>query len=240
MRALPVPDVVRYHSLWTTTGGGFRMVQDGPHVDIEGGVGRAFAPHAVYDVRFETGSRTITVTTPAATDQLHGTGSRLLDPTWTGAYDILRYGLHGEPAAPPAPAPAASSDTSATPAQTSTIASVVAVSPAFYHVTDAGNAPCSNGDPGRVLALRPLANSRAHPLTQVTIDTSNGLFCAMHFTLNEPGALGVTGDYAISFAPAATYWLVSGGIADISARVFGIAAKHVVLRWEFSAFTTGA
>jgi hypothetical protein len=227
MRALAIPDIVHYRSVWTSTGGGFTIVQDGTHIAIAGGIGRAYHQAATYDVTFESSSRMITVTTP--TDHLRGTGSRLLDPTWTGAYDILRYGLHGEPVADtPSPAPLAAS----TPApDVATIASVVAISPAYYHVTDAGTGACPNGDAGRVLALRPYGDAHAHPLTAVTIDARNDRFCSMRFDLNATGVLGVTGDYEIDFTDAGAYWLVSGGFADISARVMGIAAKHVVLRW---------
>ncbi len=240
MRALPIPAVVSYHSVWTTIGGGIRIVQNGAHVVLEGGPGRGFQSHAEYDIRFETGSRTIEVTT--STDRLRGTGSRLFDPTWIGAYEILRYGLHGEPPATPSPAPAAEATVAPNPSGTSaeptTIASVIAISPAFYQITGDGSGVCPNGDAGRALGLRALGDARAHPLNEVTIDVTNGLFCTMRFNLDEPGVLGVTGDYTIRFTQIGDFWLESSGVADISARVLGIAAKHVVLRWEYDGFTT--
>jgi hypothetical protein len=242
MRALAIPAKVAYHSVWTSTGGGFAIRQDDTRVVIEGGIGRAFLQHADYDVTFASEGRIITVATP--TDHLRGTGSRLLDPTWAGAYDILRYGLHGESpiVAAPAAAPAASSAplaVASSPApETTTLGTVVAISPAFYHVTDRGSTVCSNGDPGRALALAAYSDPRAHPLTAVTIDTTNDRFCAMQFNLNETGVLGVTGDYGLTFAQTGGYWLVSGGFADISARVMGISAKHVVLHWTNSAIRT--
>jgi hypothetical protein len=240
MRALPIPAVVSYHSVWTTIGGGIRIVQSGTHVVLEGGPGRTFRSHAEYDIRYETGSRTIEVA--SSTDRLRGTGSRLFDPTWIGAYEILRYGLHGEPPATPPPAPAAEATGAPKPFDTATdpptIASVVAISPAFYQITGDGSGVCPNGDVGRVLGLRALGDARTHPLNEVTIDVTNGLFCTMRFNLDEPGVLGVTGDYMLRFTHIGDFWLESSGVADISARVFGIAAKHVVLRWEYDGFTT--
>ncbi len=239
MRALEVPASVTYHSAWASTGAGFSFVQDGSRIVLQIGLGHAFAQSANYALSFRTADRVIALDT--ATEHLTGTGSRLLDPTWSGAYDILRYGLHGEapmeaasPAATPQPAGTPPAAASAPPV----IASVVAIAPAFYAVTDGGAGACPNGNAGRVLSLHAYRDSRAHPLTEVTIDASNDRFCSMRFNVDQPGIASVTGDYEIHFAQVGPYWLVSGGFADVSARVMGIAARRVVVRWENSDITT--
>ena len=235
MRSLDVPASVTYHSAWTSTGAGTTIVQDGKRVVVQVGIGRAFHASQTYDLSFSTGDRVITVTT--ATDHLSGPGSRLLDPTWAGAYDILRYGLHGEPpSGSPTLTPAVTAP--GAPAEPATIASVVAISPAFYRVNEGGAGACPSGDAGRVLTLTALRDAPAHPLTEVTVDATNGRFCSMRFNVNQAGLMGVTGDYEIHFAQAGSYWLVSGGFADVSARIMGIAARRVVLRWENSNITT--
>jgi len=240
MRALDIPPYVTFHSAWTITGAGFTIEHDDKRVVLAIGMGRAFHESQNYDLTFTSADATITVTTP--TEHLAGTGSHLLDPTWIGAYDILRYGLHGETpvavAATPAPAPEPSSEPSGAPTEAPVIASVVAIAPAFYAVSDGGTGACPNGDPGRVLSLRAFRDPQAHPLTEVTIDANNDRFCSMRFNLKEAGLASVTGDYEIHFAQVGTYWLVSGGFADVSARVMGIAARRVLLRWENSAIAT--
>jgi hypothetical protein len=239
MRALDIPPYVTFHSAWTSTGAGFTIEQNGQRVVLEIGIGRAFHQHADYDLTFASAGAMITVTTPAG--HLAGTGSHLLDPTWTGAYDILRYGLHGEPpvaADIPAATPAPASEPSGAATAAPVIASIVAIAPAFYAVSDGGSGACPNGDAGRVLSLRAFRDPADHPLTEVTIDATNDRFCSMRFNVDRPGFESVTGDYEIHFAQAGAYWLVSGGFADVSARVMGIAARRVVLRWENSEIAT--
>jgi hypothetical protein len=173
--------------------------------------------------------------------RLTGTG-RLLEPTFAGAYDILRYGLRGsdvaaeaspEPETPPpalaAPEPAAS---------VADIATVTAISPLFYRIADEGTRPCSGLGDGRGLRLVARSSVRQHPLTDVVLDPASGRFCSMTFVIKESGLAGVTGHYTINFSPFGAYWLVSNGTIDVNVRLLGISAKHATLEWTIADVAT--
>ena len=176
--------------------------------------------------------------TEGSADRFVG-GSHFLDPTWAGAYDLLRYGFQGAPspgATAPQPAAAATASSAAIP----TIGTVTAISAAFYRVEDEGAGSCPSGAAGELLKLTALRDPQAHPLTAVTIDAVNDRFCSMRFNLKESGVFGVTGNYEVHFADSAGYWLVSGGAFDLAVRILGISAKHVVVQWNNTDFATPA
>lgn len=154
--------------------------------------------------------------------------SPLFDPTWTGMHSWLKYGVQGAPAqsgpsgpsAPPTAAP------SSVPSITE-IAYVTAVSAGAYNVSDAGSDKCSNGDSGYKAHLSPRSDPSAHPLTDVVIDTQTRRFCSMRFALRGgSGALNTTGFVELHFGQVGNYWLVTDGLSDIEARVFGLGFRH--------------
>jgi hypothetical protein len=235
MRALEAPAFITFASVWNSTGMRFEMFRDDEKIGIAIGSGRDFANHHAYAVAYRHADRLLALT-EAPADRFVGT-SRFLDPTWAGAYHLLRFGLDGGPPAGVAtPAPAATATDAAIP----TIGTVTAISAAFYRVEDEGVGSCPSGAAGRVLKLTALRDPRAHPLTAVTIDVANDRFCSMRFNLNESGVFGVTGNYELHFADSAGYWLVSGGAFDVAVRILGISAKHVVLQWDNRDFVAPA
>jgi len=106
----------------------------------------------------------------------------LFSPTWTGAYDWLRYGLNGRPPVPksnPQPSPAPTE-------QLKTIGMVRALGPSSYRISAANPTICPGGQQGRHLQLTPRdGDIQKHPLTDVTIDLASRRFCSMRF--HAPG-----------------------------------------------------
>ncbi len=237
MRALDNPAFVSFTSAWESRGMRFTLTQDDDKIDLALGSGRDFADHHTYTVAYRRADRTLAITA-GAPERLIGQDSHFLEPTWAGAYDLLRYGMHGGPtpsaAATPTPAPIATPMGTPLP----TIGIVSAISAASYRVSDAGPGSCPDGTIGHVLKLTALGDPKTHPLTSVTIDLASNRFCSMRFNLNESGVVGVTGTYEVHFTERANYWLVSGGAFDVAVRVLGISARHVTLTWKNSDITT--
>jgi hypothetical protein len=256
MRALESPPYATYASNWKSTGLGFEFEQDRNLIRIDVGFGSGFSSEQHYDASYRRADRILEFRNDAG-DRLVGEG-HLLEPTWAGAYDILRYGLRGTaPAAIVSPSPSGAPDTSAPVADSAptsgpsdaavamqtvppAIGSVTAISPLYYRVFDNGTRACPGLGDGRALHLVARHDIQQHPLTDVVLDPTTGRFCSMTFVLKLSGLAGLTGHYTIDFAPFGSYWLVSDGLIDINVRVFGIAAKHATLRWAISGVATPA
>jgi CubicO group peptidase (beta-lactamase class C family) len=141
------------------------------------------------------------------------TRSALFNPTWTGAYDWLRFGKEGRPfgqrlSAQPSPAPNE---------QLKTIGMVTALGPSLYRIRAANAALCPGGQQGRhlVLAARN-GNVWMHPLTDVTIDLAATRFCSMRF--HNPAVGGIS--FAeLHFGTVNGYWMTTR--VDIDFRSFG-------------------
>jgi hypothetical protein len=104
MRALVSPPYATYASDWESTGLGFEFEQDRDRIVIDVGLGGGLSREREYDASYRSADRALQFTTDAG-DRLVGHG-HLLEPTWAGAYDILRYGLRGnDPAAVATSAP---------------------------------------------------------------------------------------------------------------------------------------
>jgi hypothetical protein len=242
MRSLASPAYATYTSAWHSTGLGFDFAEDDGRIQISVGVGRSFTNDRTFAASYRGADRALDYT--SGTQRLIGRG-RLLEPTWAGAYDILRYGLRGHPLAVASPAPAPTdADAAGSPAPVETapadIASVAAISPLFYRVEDAGTRPCAGVGFGRALHLIARTSIQKHPLTDVILDPQTGRFCSMTFVVKESGVAGITGHYTIDFAPFGSYWLVSHGTIVIDVRLFGVAAKHTTLEWTIGDVTTPA
>jgi hypothetical protein len=254
MRALVSPPYATYASNWQSTGLGFEFEQDRDRIVIDVGLGGGLSRAREYDASYRSADRALQFTSDAG-DRLVGHG-HLLEPTWAGAYDILRYGLRGNdpaaiatstpggafdtgaPVAVAAPTPGPSGAFAALQTPPPAIGSVTAISPLYYRVFDNGTRACTGLGDGRALHLVARHDVQQHPLTDVVLDPASGRFCSMTFVLKESGLAGITGHYTIDFAPFGSYWLVSGGLIDINVRLFGIAAKHATLRWAISGVET--
>ena len=235
MRTLEDPAYLSYRSSWSGTTH-FQFVQAGSHIGLSVGTGSNFTFAHTYAISYRHADRAVALNEDKH-DRIVGYQTHLFDPTWDGAYSMLRYGISGQPAATP-PAPAAAPEPApAASTQPQTIGVVTAISAAFYRVEDRGARSCANGDAGYALALTALSDPRAHPLTNVTIDANNGRFCDMQFRLKNPGVVGETGTVDLHFMQSGNAWLVSGGTVDVSVRVFGISAKHVTITWANTNFT---
>jgi D-alanyl-D-alanine carboxypeptidase len=139
--------------------------------------------------------------------------SALFNPTWTGAYDWLRFGISGRPfgsrlSAQSSPAPNE---------QLKTIGTVTALAPSSYRIRAANTALCPGGQRGRhlVLAARN-GDVWTHPLTDVTIDLVSTRFCSMRF--HSPAEAGIS--FAeLHFGTVNGYWMTTSVGTDL--RGFG-------------------
>ena len=138
--------------------------------------------------------------------------SPVFNPTWTGAYDWLRYGIEGAPPPKPAPQPSAASDE-----QLKVIGMVKALGPSSYRITAADPAVCPGGEPGRHLQLAARnGDIKMHPLADVVIEIAHTRFCTMRF--HGPAVTGVA--FAeLHFGTVHGYWMTTS--VDHEWRTFG-------------------
>jgi hypothetical protein len=94
MRALESPPYATYDSTWKSTGLGFEFDEDAGRIEIDVGAGRSFVMQRRFTAWYRATDRALELTSDTGR-RLIGRG-RLLEPTWAGAYELLRYGLHGE------------------------------------------------------------------------------------------------------------------------------------------------
>lgn len=154
------------------------------------------------------------------------------DPTWLTTYRTLRNPIPRACAAPetlttPTPRPAAPTPTSAPALKV--IGTVVALGPGIYNVEDRGAAACPNGDPGRALHLWSRTNDRRHQLSDVIVELRSMRFCMIRFGARSMFGAGI---FEQHFADVGGYWLQTGGVVEVTARVGGIAASHGVWRYR--------
>jgi hypothetical protein len=143
------------------------------------------------------------------------THSALFNPTWTGAYDWLRYGVSGPQfTVKPVPVPQQSAGPDA---HLTVIGVVKALSPSAYRITAAHTALCPGGEQGRHLQLAPRnGDIWVHPLTDVVIDVAQTRFCSMRF--HSPAVDGVS--FAeLHFGSVHGYWMTTS--VDTDLRQYG-------------------
>ncbi len=129
--------------------------------------------------------------------------SVLFNPTWTGAYDWLRYGIEGPPRNLGSnPQPSTESDK-----QLKVIGYVKALGPGAYRITAANPDVCPGRQQGRHLQLAARRGDIfVHPLTDVTIDLALTRFCRMRF--HSPGENGIS--FAeLRFGIVNGYWVTT-------------------------------
>ncbi len=136
----------------------------------------------------------------------------LFNPTWTGAYDWLRFGMVGRPFIPK-PSPPASTESEK---QLKNIGYVRALGPSAYRIAAANPAPCPGGEPGRHLQLTTQGDIWKHPLTDVTIDLASTRFCSMRFHSWAPGGVSFA---QLHFRTVNGYLVMTG--VDTDYRDFG-------------------
>jgi hypothetical protein len=215
MRALPEPAYVTFVA--NVTGEGLNtidVVNDHGSALIRLGIGNSIAePSAAWPTSYRTRDDLASIVDKPQSRLL--THSPLFSPTWTGAYDWMRYGLNGRPDVPdPSPQPSTSPDPNL-----KVIGIVSVIGSAFYRITAANPMRCPSGSPGRHLHLEPRNNPAIHPLTDVTIDLASTRFCSMRFRLAVTGTGSLTrvnGFEELHFSAASGYWVTTNGDADIA------------------------
>lgn len=221
MRALPQPAKIAVSVTASTNGLGIYAgpsQSDPKMATFRAGSGYSQTSTA-WSETFYPASDTATVDTETAKTLL-GEGP-LFDPTWTGAYDWLRYGLDGRPhqnAAQTAPKP---------DPQLKTIATLTVMAPGAYRVTDAGAQACPDGSAGHHLQFAAKADWTRHPLTDITVDERTLRFCEVVLRIDPQHVHGGTATVELDYADVNGYWLETHNHIDFLARLFGIGVRHL-------------
>jgi hypothetical protein len=221
MRALPQPSKVTVSVRASTDGLGIYAgpsKEDPNTATFQAGSGYS-QTSTTWAETFDSASDSATVDTQTA-KALHGEGP-LFDPTWTGAYDWLRYGLDGrrhQRSAQTAPSP---------DPQLKTIATLTVLAPGAYRVTDAGAQPCPDGSAGHHLQFAAKGDWTRHPLTDITVDERTMRFCSVVFRIDPQHIHGATGTVQLDYADTGGYWLETHNRVVVLARLFGIGVRHL-------------
>uniref|UniRef100_E6Q6L3 Uncharacterized protein n=1 Tax=mine drainage metagenome TaxID=410659 RepID=E6Q6L3_9ZZZZ len=224
MQRLPEPVDLTYTTHFVNSGIHFGLFHAADH---KVGLGFTIAPGVAANgsVSYKTWTSLPAGSTLAvsASGKRYLSHSPLFVPTWSGVFNLIRYGWSGPPRVN-APATAAAASL---PVGMKTIAVVSAIGTGAYRVEDRGAAICPGGAPGHALHLVPIFDPAEHHLSDVVIDTNNMRFCSMRFGINASiVALGVIGYLDVHFASAGKYWLVHDTHMVLSLRSFGIQLKH--------------
>jgi hypothetical protein len=243
MNALPTPGSVVFQTVVTASGIGVRLQEDDGQAKLFVGLGGGYRARASWETHYDDPSHMTIAGDGIANLRAF---EPVFDPTWNGAFEMMKYGFDGNPAAGASPRPIAldaspspfPSSTDSTSSPTSVIGHIRAIGTAFYRVEDAGSTVCPSGSVGRHLKLTPWRGPQDHPLTDVVVDAPSNRICRMRFNLGNKSTLSLTGTYETRFADFDGYWLVSGSDATLLYRVFGIGAKHAKLHFTYEHATS--
>lgn len=221
MRALPQPAQVTMSVSASTNGLG---VYAGPSPDDpRRGTFRAGSGYSqtstAWSETFDSVSETAILDTQTGKSLLGE--EALFNPTWTGAYDWLRYGLDGHPrqgGARTAPSP---------DPQLKTIATLTIMAPGAYRVSDAGARQCPDGSAGHHLQFAAKGDWTRHPLTDITVEERTMRFCSVVFRVDPQHIHGATAAVELDYSEVDGYWLETRAHIDVLGRLFGIGVRHL-------------
>ncbi|HEX3368777.1 MAG TPA: hypothetical protein VHS56_04300 [Candidatus Cybelea sp.] len=240
-REAPQPLAAQYRTKISATGMKFDVRPYRGEADLAIGYGTGMKSSEEFDSQYSAATGDVTALIGATPSRVR---IPLFNPTWSGIAAWMKYGFDGPPAehgdsasgavaATSSPAPTASANA------LRTIATVTAIDPGGYDITDGGFAACSDGAPGHRLLLKARRDPDHHPLTAVIVDTKTMRFCTMDFRLGASSALSFTGAFELHLGDVAGDWLVKDGTADFQIRVLGISSSHAHIVFSNDGFTFG-
>jgi hypothetical protein len=162
----------------------------------------------------------------------------IFNPTWSGVQQWMTHGF--DFADQPVTTATTQPSPSPTPDTLKTIATVTAIDPGAYHISDGGAASCAYGAPGHRLLLRALGDPQTHPLTSVVVDTQTMRFCTMNFRYGSPSAMSLTASFTLNLGPVQRYWMITDGTIDVQARALGISVVHSHITFAYNDVTVPA
>ncbi len=231
MRQIAEPQFATYHTRIRIQGANLQLTRS-PRGRVVFGVNigtPGLKPYGDFRAAYRASDHLVAIDTPQGWGTAHGT---VLDPTWSGVDDLIRYGFNDPPApaasATPSPAPAGANST------TPVIAVIHAIGIAYYSVYDGGEQPCANGDAGHRVHLVARENPHSHPLSDAVIDLRTGKLCSMSFAIRQGGIFSASGDITLDLAEQGLYTIVDHERFEFTAHAFAIAVKHVVGNVAFS------
>jgi len=235
MRAEEQPEYATYTTTIHTAGSRLIMSRDTKNGDLEAGLslGRPDKPGS-WEISLRSADES---TSTALTDGTHGISRfPLFNPTWGGAYEMMRYGWDGPPDPTPTPGGAAKKPAPA-PSDEPVIAVVKAISPGFYRIEDGGPDTCEDGSEAHRVHLIAYHDPIAHPLTDAVIDLDTGDFCQLRFGLHANAVVfGATGEMVLNFSRINSFQLVRDSSLSFDLRAAGIRLKHIAMQIDYSHF----
>ena len=185
MNGIPQPAYVSYQVVVRAAHAQYDVVRDAQTGRAEYGfsIGDALGDT---DRRWDAIVRTRDGTTAVKLGDTYATSNfPILNATWSGIDDWLRFGIDGRPATPePRGVPAASPSP-----DVRTIAVVHSLSAPAYLVSGGSSAGCDGNVPGRIYYLRAKYDPFRHPATDVTVDDASGTICTIRFALQRNGVV---------------------------------------------------
>lgn len=162
----------------------------------------------------------------------------MLNATWQGIDDWIRYGFDGDPnRATPEPSASPTPDAQ----NIKVIATVSSFGLAYYRARFGAPKPCANNDDGQEIDLSPVGDPYAHPLRSVTIDRSTGVFCTMRFIApaSAPYGYSAVANVTLHLADANSFLIVRNEEIDMVGTAPRRPDEHSYATITFSNFVIG-
>jgi hypothetical protein len=233
MRALPEPAYVTYAAALSGEGDHIeisRAPSDGT-LNVAVTLGHPTHEPVLFSAAFRASDGVVSTQMKDGTHAI--TRSGFLNPTWAGAYKMMRDGWDslGEPTPTPEPMASPSAQMTDIP----TIAVVKAISPGFYRIQDGGAQSCPRGVPGHRIHLVAYDDPLEHPLTDAIIDARTQEICSLRFGLRQGLGVGsATGEMVINFERVGEYQVISDSEIGFDIHGFGFELKHMGLSVSYS------
>lgn len=237
MLSLPEPAQLSYTADILTRNGSFLIGRDGSSGEAEFGFEIGGDPQPL---RLRVTQRAAAPDVVLGLDPAAMTQHPLLDASWRGSYDWLRYGFDGPPPvlATPTPLPTALAspldDVSATPV----VAVVRAIGTASYSIEDRGPQRCPDGHAGYHVRLHARRDPDAHPATDAVFDVATQHMCMLRFALRPSQFLGVPGSVEVDYGRVGAYVLATQAQIEFWGTIRHVGRNHLEILVRYSDFAT--
>lgn len=235
MASLPEPATLRYRAHITSRNGNFLVGRDLVAQTLQFGfaIGGEPQPLDVPVTAFQGRiGTTVDLDRPATTTY------PLLDATWEGSYDWLRYGFDGPPQASIAPTPPGHDPApSDAPLDGPVVAVVRAIGIGSYAIEDRGPQACPDGRPGYHVRLHARRDADAHPATDAVFDPATQTMCSLRFDLRPGQFLHVPGSVELSYAPHGRYVVATGARIEFWGTIHHVGRNHIEIAVQYGQFS---
>jgi hypothetical protein len=118
---------------------------------------------------------------------------------------------------------------------------VTAIGPGYYRAEDGGAVSCADGRAGHHLHMVARSDPKAHPLTDVVIDTQTMRFCSMRFHESLGNVLlGMSFDVDLHFGTVDGYYVITNGAVVGVGKALLVPALHLATAFRYDDTQTPA